>query len=68
MDRTPQGSVEIGFSAEDQCKTVDGIIAVVHKHLDVIYTIAAHLREAGIYPSWWSKDVVHGFRAAVTGL
>lgn len=32
------------------------------------YTIAAHLREAGIYPAQWSKDGVHGFRAAVTGL
>ena len=36
MDRAPQGSVEVGFSAEDRCKTVDGVIAIVHKHLDVI--------------------------------
>ena len=31
------------------------------------YTIAAHLREAGIYPAQWSKDGIHGFRAAITG-
>ena len=32
------------------------------------YTIAVHLREAGIYPAQWSEDGVHDFRAAVTGL
>ena len=28
--------IEMGFPAQDQCKVIYGIIAVVHEHLDII--------------------------------
>ena len=28
--------IEMGFSAQDQCKVIHGIIAVVHEHLDIV--------------------------------
>ena len=34
--RLAERIVEIRFSAQDQCKVVHGIVAVVHEHLDVI--------------------------------
>ena len=34
--RLAERVVKICFSAQDQCKIVHGIIAVVHEHLDVI--------------------------------
>ena len=36
MDRLSQSAVQMGFSAEDQGKTVKGIIAVIHEHPDVV--------------------------------
>lgn len=28
--------IEMGFPAQDQCKVIHGIIAVVHEHLDIV--------------------------------
>ena len=28
--------IEMGFPAQDQCKVIYGIIAVVHEHLDIV--------------------------------
>ena len=34
--RFAQDVVEMRFSTEDQCKAVDGIVSIVHEHLDII--------------------------------
>ena len=36
MDRFAECVIEMGFPTEDEGKTVHGIIAVIHEHLDVI--------------------------------
>ena len=36
MDRFSQGIVEIRLAAEDQGKTVDRVIAVIHQHFNII--------------------------------
>lgn len=36
VDRLAEDIVEVGFPAEDEGKTVHGIIPVVHQHLDII--------------------------------
>ena len=36
MDRFAQGAVQVRFAAQDQRKAVDGIITVIHEHLDVL--------------------------------
>ena len=36
MHRFAERIIEMGFPAQNQCKVVHGIIAVVHEHLDII--------------------------------
>ena len=36
MHRFAQGAVQVRFAAQDQRKAVDGIITVIHEHLDVL--------------------------------
>ena len=36
MHRLAECVIEMGFPAQNQCKVVHGIIAVVHEHLDII--------------------------------
>ena len=36
MHRLAERVIEMGFSTQNQCKAVHGIIAVVHEHLDII--------------------------------
>ena len=36
MDRFAEDVIEVGLTTEDQGKAVQGIIAVIHEHLDVI--------------------------------
>ena len=36
VDLLPEDVVEVRFTAEDQSEAVDGIVAVVHEHLDVV--------------------------------
>lgn len=36
MHRFAECIIEMGFSAQDQCKVIYGIIAVVHEHLDIV--------------------------------
>lgn len=43
MNRLAEGVIEVGFPAQDQGKTVDGIIAVIHEHLDVIENTGAQV-------------------------
>lgn len=43
MDRLAEGVIEVGFPTQDQGKTVDGIIAVIHEHLDVIEDTGAQV-------------------------
>ena len=39
VDRFAQGVVEIRLAAEDEGKAVDGVIAVIHKHFNIIEDI-----------------------------
>lgn len=43
MNRLAEGVIEMGFPAQNQGKTVDGIIAVIHEHLDVIENTGAQV-------------------------
>lgn len=36
VDRFAQGVVEIRLTAEDESKAVDGVIAVIHKHFNIV--------------------------------
>lgn len=43
VDRFAEGVIEAGLPSQDQGKTVDGIIAVIHEHLDVIKKTSAQV-------------------------
>ena len=60
MDRFSQGIVEIRLAAEDQGKTVDRVIAVIHQHFK-----GDHLFPTGVGPPPSGQA---GFRGPLTGL
>ena len=43
MNGLSQDVIEVRFSAKYQCKTVDGVIAIIHEHLDIIQNAGAEI-------------------------
>ena len=36
VHRFTECAIEVGFTTQNECKVIDGIIGVVHEHLDII--------------------------------
>jgi len=43
MNGISQDVIEVRFSAKYQCKTVDGVIAIIHEHLDIVQNAGAEI-------------------------